>query len=351
MSAGSRLIIASDDEPLSVKPSGPETSRVTVAGAAQVAHFSPNYSESNPDLLLSGSDGEVYVAFRTLNTRTFGSSVGGTDNVARKLLRMVDGVPQTGVPLITGLVTQDGTSDFVDTNGIHVNVCTFTECGVKFPVAPTDPVTLNLTTWAVPDGADEWVGARVSAPSVNGVASGLRSSACSTTPDAASAPPTRPAASTRGSRATKKICASTLSAHGMPRSKARARLIGVLPTTGASSSGTASTGGTTGESTGGGGIVCGGDMPVFPEFDRTCMGDGDCSLVFHQVDCCGSLVAWGLSNDAAKLFAEAEAECEAMYPACECATQPTLLDDGSSTENNDKIAVTCQAGSCFSFQV
>lgn len=142
---------------------------VTVAGAAQVAHFSPNYSESNPDLLLSGSDGEVYVAFRTLNTRTFGSSVGGTDNVARKLLRMVDGVPQTGVPLITGLVTQDGTSDFVDTNGIHVNVCTFTECGVKFPVAPTDPVTLNLTTWAVPDGADEWVGARVSAPSVNGV--------------------------------------------------------------------------------------------------------------------------------------------------------------------------------------
>lgn len=126
---------------------------------------------------------------------------------------------------------------------------------------------------------------------------------------------------------------------------------GTASTTGASSSGTASTGGTTGESTGGGGIVCGGDMPVFPEFDRTCMGDGDCSLVFHQVDCCGSLVAWGLSNDAAKLFAEAEAECEAMYPACECATQPTLLDDGSSTENNDKIAVTCQAGSCFSFQV
>ena len=58
-------------------------------------------------------------------------------------------------------------------------------------------------------------------PSVNGVASGLRSSACSTTPDAASAAPTRAAASTRGRRATKKICASTFSAHGTDGSKAR----------------------------------------------------------------------------------------------------------------------------------
>ena len=56
-------------------------------------------------------------------------------------------------------------------------------------------------------------------PSVNGVASGLRSSACSTTPDAASAAPTSAAASTRGSRATKKICASTFSAHGTEVSK------------------------------------------------------------------------------------------------------------------------------------
>ena len=48
-------------------------------------------------------------------------------------------------------------------------------------------------------------------PSVNGVASGLRSSAWNTTPAAASALPTSAPASARGSRATKKICASTLS--------------------------------------------------------------------------------------------------------------------------------------------
>ena len=70
-------------------------------------------------------------------------------------------------------------------------------------------------------------------PSVNGVASGLRSSACRTTPAAASVAPTRPPARTRGSRATKKICASTLSSHGIERSNARASEIGVLPTVGA----------------------------------------------------------------------------------------------------------------------
>ena len=71
-------------------------------------------------------------------------------------------------------------------------------------------------------------------PSVNGVASGLRSIAWKTTPAAASAAPTSAPASTRGSRAMKKICASTLSANGIDRSNARARLMCVLPTSGAS---------------------------------------------------------------------------------------------------------------------
>ena len=71
-------------------------------------------------------------------------------------------------------------------------------------------------------------------PSVKGVASGLRSSAWKTTPAEASAPPTSAAASTRGNRATKKTCASTLVAHGCDQSNARVRLIDVLPSSGAS---------------------------------------------------------------------------------------------------------------------
>ena len=70
-------------------------------------------------------------------------------------------------------------------------------------------------------------------PSVNGVASGLRSRPWKTTPAAASVAPTSAPASVRGSRATKKICASTLSANGIDESNARRRLMDVDPTSGA----------------------------------------------------------------------------------------------------------------------
>ena len=62
--------------------------------------------------------------------------------------------------------------------------------------------------------------APVETPSVNGVASGLRSSPWKTTPADANSAPTHAPASVRGSRATKKICASMLSANGIEKSKA-----------------------------------------------------------------------------------------------------------------------------------
>ena len=112
----------------------------------------------------------------------------------------------------------------------------------------------------------------------------------------------------------------------------------------------ATTGASTGaESTGGGGIMCGGEDPQFPEFDRTCMLDRDCTVVFHQTDCCGTLVAWGLSGAAGKPFNEAEAECVAQYPACDCAPMPTAADDGKSTEDPTQIMVTCMGNMCSSF--
>src|SRR5438874_1506756 len=70
-------------------------------------------------------------------------------------------------------------------------------------------------------------------PSVSGDASGLRSSAWNTTPATASPLPAIAAAMTRGRRATKKTCASTLSAYGIDRSNTRDSRIGVLPTSGA----------------------------------------------------------------------------------------------------------------------
>ena len=70
-------------------------------------------------------------------------------------------------------------------------------------------------------------------PSVKGVASGLRSKACNTTPAAANAAPTSAPAMARGSRAIKKIWASTFSANGMVPSNTRLRLMLVGPMSGA----------------------------------------------------------------------------------------------------------------------
>lgn len=96
-------------------------------------------------------------------------------------------------------------------------------------------------------------------------------------------------------------------------------------------------------------IMCGGEDPQFPEFDRTCAVVRDCTVVFHQIDCCGTLVAWGLSGAAGKPFNEAETECVAQYPACDCAPMPTTADDGKSTEDPTQIMVGCIDGMCSSF--
>jgi hypothetical protein len=112
---------------------------------------------------------------------------------------------------------------------------------------------------------------------------------------------------------------------------------------------TGATGTTGSDTTGAPAIVCGGDMPFFPEFDRTCAEPADCALGFHQVDCCGSLAALGISADAAKLFAEAEAECVMQYPQCDCLSKPTVADDGNSSPDNNAIQVGCIAGQCRSF--
>lgn len=121
-------------------------------------------------------------------------------------------------------------------------------------------------------------------------------------------------------------------------------LTGSTGATGTGGDSTGATGGTTGDPA----IVCGGDMPVFPEFDRSCAATSDCALVLHQLDCCGSLAALGISADVARLFAAAEAVCRLQYPECDCAPKPTVADDGNSSPDTDAIAVTCLEGQCRS---
>ena len=110
-------------------------------------------------------------------------------------------------------------------------------------------------------------------------------------------------------------------------------------------SGTGTTDATTGEPA----IMCGGEDPYFPPFDRSCVSDRDCSIVFHQIDCCDSLLAWGINGAAGKAFAEAEAECVAQYPDCDCPTQPPIADDGKTVDYLNLIVVACITGECKTF--
>jgi len=84
------------------------------------------------------------------------------------------------------------------------------------------------------------------------------------------------------------------------------------------------------------------------EWANSCATDSDCALALHQVNCCGTYHAWGIAATGAQAFAEAEAACEASYPACGCASQPTLAQDGNTASSLDDLAVTCQEGACRS---
>jgi hypothetical protein len=95
-----------------------------------------------------------------------------------------------------------------------------------------------------------------------------------------------------------------------------------------------------------GGICCGEgcDPPYFPVFGRTCLDDGDCFVGLHQIDCCGTRAALGLSTTEREAFFAAEGACSSMYPACGCPEGETSADDGSSCFETP--VVHCDGGGC-----
>ncbi len=90
------------------------------------------------------------------------------------------------------------------------------------------------------------------------------------------------------------------------------------------------------------GVACFPDPPIA----RGCGAAGDCIVVLHQIDCCGTFRAIGIAGSDRDRFDDEEALCEASYPRCRCAARPTEADDGStgSAEPN----VDCRAGVCTS---
>jgi hypothetical protein len=125
--------------------------------------------------------------------------------------------------------------------------------------------------------------------------------------------------------------------------------------TGGETSGTGGTdgGGTTGAgtgSTGGNDVVeCTADPPIFPEFDKQCGNVGECAMVFHTIDCCGTEVVWGINENEVDRFDAAEEICDAQYPACGCPAGPTTAEDGNTGFGPDDFEIECTDGTCKSY--
>jgi hypothetical protein len=92
------------------------------------------------------------------------------------------------------------------------------------------------------------------------------------------------------------------------------------------------------------GLACGAD--AFPSFARDCERDDECVVVEHQINCCGSRLAHGIRADREAAFSAAEKSCEQSYPACGCAQQATVADDGSRAEGDSTARVACAQGTC-----
>ena len=87
---------------------------------------------------------------------------------------------------------------------------------------------------------------------------------------------------------------------------------------------------------------------IFPEPEKACAADDECTVVFHQINCCGTEDAWGIATWWEEDFQKAEAICENQYPGCGCPTMQTTADDGKTHFEKKMFAASCIEGQCQS---
>ena len=100
---------------------------------------------------------------------------------------------------------------------------------------------------------------------------------------------------------------------------------------------------------GGGGAGGSGACQAVVALDRACTTSADCVAVSHTTNCCGQEHVFGLRASEQARFSALEAQCDATYPACGCATQQPFADDGSRLQFQQAAGVTCVEGQCTTF--
>ncbi len=83
-----------------------------------------------------------------------------------------------------------------------------------------------------------------------------------------------------------------------------------------------------------------------PQPYKWCQSSDDCAHVLHQVDCCGSQIAWGVTKTSKALIESTEAACVKLQPICDCAPKPTSTEDGAVV-GRGVITTSCDAGRCL----
>jgi len=100
---------------------------------------------------------------------------------------------------------------------------------------------------------------------------------------------------------------------------------------------------------GGGGAGGAGACQAAVALDRACTTSADCVAVSHTTNCCGQEQVFGLRASEQTRFSALEAQCDVTYPACGCAAQQPIADDGSRLQFQQAADVTCVQGQCTTF--
>jgi hypothetical protein len=120
---------------------------------------------------------------------------------------------------------------------------------------------------------------------------------------------------------------------------------------GGNSGGTSGASGSSGAggASGGGAVQCEASPPSFPAFDKSCTDAPDCVVALHQTDCCGNVMALGLSSAEKAAFGAAEQTCRSQYPGCGCPAGPISTEEGQTTTDASAVDVKCRGGVCTTF--
>jgi hypothetical protein len=85
---------------------------------------------------------------------------------------------------------------------------------------------------------------------------------------------------------------------------------------------------------------------LFPEFDRSCATETDCTIATRQINCCGTLMITGVRTTEVDAYQQAAATCASQYPLCGCANGPTVADDGTTAAGGLPARVQCLNDTC-----